>query len=78
MKSEIEQLENRLKSTSNPAEMVRLLNDLAVTVRTSDLKRSLKLSEEAKRLALKHSDKKGVAKSLWNRLRDDYPMRKEN
>ena len=66
MKSEIQQLENRLKTTSNPAEMVRLLNELAVNVRTNDATRSLKLSEEAKKLAEKHSDKKGIAKSLWN------------
>ena len=66
MKSEIQQLENRLKITSNPAEMVRLLNELAVNVRTNDATRSLKLSEEAKKLAEKHSDKKGIAKSLWN------------
>jgi signal transduction histidine kinase len=83
MKSEVEQLENRLRSTSNPAEMVRLLNELAVTVRTSDLSRSLKLSAEAKRLAEKHSDKKGIAKSLWNmgvanRLLSEYKASLDN
>lgn len=83
MKSEIQQLESRLKTASSPAEMVKLLNELARTVRTNDVNRSKKLSEEAKKLAEKHSDKKGIAKSLWNigvanRLLSEYKTALDN
>jgi signal transduction histidine kinase/Tfp pilus assembly protein PilF len=67
MSSKIVQIENKLKGTSNPEEMIDLLNELSAAVRTVDANRSLKLSDEAIKLAEKHGNKKGLALSLWNR-----------
>lgn len=66
MNENITRLEEKIKVTKNPAELVNYLNELAGAVRPSDVNRSLKLAEEAKKLSEKYGNKKALALSLWN------------
>ena len=67
MNEKAKQIETRLKSTTNPLETIDLLNELSGSVRSWEPERSLKLSEEAMKLAEKNKYPKGIALSLWNR-----------
>jgi signal transduction histidine kinase/Tfp pilus assembly protein PilF len=67
MNENAEQIEIRLKSATNPFETVNLLNELSGAVRSSEPDRSLKLSEEAIKLAEKNNYSKGQAIGLWNK-----------
>ncbi len=83
MNDKAKQIEARLKSAVNSFETVNLLNDLSGAVRSSDPDRSLKLSEEAIKLAEKSQYPKGKALGLWNkgvvyRLISDYSAALKN
>ncbi len=66
MNEKITELEEKIKRTANPSELVYLLNELSGVVRSGDASRALEFAEEAKKLAGKHKDKKGLAVSLRN------------
>ncbi len=67
MNQKAREIEVRLKSAANQFETVNLLNELSGAVRSSDPERSLKLGEEAIKLAEKNQYHKGRAVGLWNR-----------
>ena len=67
MDEKSKQIEIRLKSAANPFETVNLLNELSGVLRSSEPDRSLKLSEEAIKLAEKNNYPKGKAIGLWNK-----------
>jgi signal transduction histidine kinase/tetratricopeptide (TPR) repeat protein len=67
MSTKTQELEEKLKSASTPEETVDILNELALSVRNSEIRRSLKLSDEAVKLAVKNNYSKGLATAFWNR-----------
>ncbi len=67
MGTKTQELEEKLKSASTPEETVDTLNELALNLRNSEIERSLKLGDEAVKLAVKNNYPKGLALAFWNR-----------